>query len=217
MEDFITGIIGWFVIISLGTIIYRYIKYKSLSQFPIGKVIMWSIILPCIALLPRTISYFTRPSQQQLQQAAVVSQQKFEQDLAKVSRLMTQNIFLNNSSHYDKNDIEGIKNSSLYDNNFKLYWRAYFIYYLEDLDSSIIEKNKVLGRKRNEIESKMLGNFITQEDLDKINKIQNDFVYDHRVFIKKKYYSDKEYIDSLISWHFYHNDEKDYGLKIFKE
>ncbi|MFZ2895482.1 MAG: hypothetical protein WA008_06085 [Saprospiraceae bacterium] len=217
MEDFITGIIGWFVIITIVTTAYRLIKYKSLSNFPMGKIILWSIILPCIALIPMTISYLTRPSQQELQQAKIVNQQKYDQELDTISRLLTKNIFINNSPYYDKTEIMRIKNSSLYDDNFKLYWRAYFIYFLEDLDSSRIEKTKVLGRKRNEVEAQMLGKIITQNDLDIINKLQNDFVYSHKVLIQNKYYSDKEYIDSLISWHFYHNDDKDYGLKIFKD
>jgi len=224
MEDFITGIIAWFIIITIITIIYKLIRYKTIANFPIGKVVLWAFILPCIALIPKTISYLTKPTQQELQQASKLRlrtyelrQQKYEQELDTISRLMTKNIFLNNSSFYNKNEIMRIKSSRLNDNNFKIYWRAYLFYFWADLDSSLLEKTKILGQKRNEVESKMLGTIITQGDLDIINKIQYDFVYNHKVIIQNEYYTDKQYIDSLISWHFYKNDDKDYGLKIFKE
>ena len=215
MEIFIFGVIGWFVLIGIITTIYRLIKFKSLHNYPIGKVVLWSLILSCLATIPRTISYLTRPSLAELLKEETLNQEKFNKELETVSMLMTKNIFLNNSPNYDINDIARIKKSPLYNSNFKLYWRAYFIYFHEDLDSSLIEKTKIFGQKRNEVESKMLGKLITQNDLDKINKIHNDIVYEHKVFIRNKYYTDKEYIDNIIRWHFYYNDEKEYGLKIF--
>jgi len=217
MEDFITGIIAWFVIIAIITMVYRLIKYKSLSDFPIGKVMLWALIIACLAIVPKVISHLIRPSKQEIQQTMLIEQHKFDNELDTISRLMTNNIFLNNSPNYEQSDLKRIKNSQLYNDNFKLYWRAYFIYFLEDLDSSLIEKTKYLGRKRNEVESMMLGRHITQSDLDIINKIQNDFVYDHKVHINGKYYTDREYLDSIISWHFYNNDDKDYGLRILKD
>ena len=38
MEDFITGIIAWFVIIAIITMVYRLIKYKSLSDFQLERL-----------------------------------------------------------------------------------------------------------------------------------------------------------------------------------
>jgi hypothetical protein len=217
MEDFITGIIAWLLIITIITIAYRLIKYKSLSEFPFGKVILWSLIIPCIALVRETISYLTRPSQQQIQQIQQAYDQEYDQELEIISNLTTKNIFMNNTSTYNEKEIKKIKSSTIYDNDFKLYWRAYFIYFLEDLDSSLITKTKHLGQRRNEVESKMLGKFVTLNDLEILNKIQNSFVYEHKVIIQNKIYTDKEYIDMLISWQLYKNEEKNYGLKIFKE
>ena len=178
---------------------------------------LWALIIACLAIVPKVISHLIRPSKQEIQQTMLIEQHKFDNELDTISRLMTNNIFLNNSPNYEQSDLKRIKNSQLYNDNFKLYWRAYFIYFLEDLDSSLIEKTKYLGRKRNEVESMMLGRHITQSDLDIINKIQNDFVYDHKVHINGKYYTDREYLDSIISWHFYNNDDKDYGLRILKD
>ena len=203
---------------STNYLIYNSQEYRALKvelhKRQIVKTYAWTYgIIGLIA----AISLFTNSSPQEKQQATLIKQQTSEQELDTVSRLVTRNIFLNNSSYYNKEELARIKTSQIYDNNFQLFWRAYFIYFLEDLDSTLITKTKYIGQKRNEIESKMLGNIVTQDDLDVLNKIQNDIAYNHKVTIQNKTYTDKEYIDSLISWHFYKNAEKDYGLKIFKE
>lgn len=211
------------LLVALAIIIgFCFLIYKLFGRKPFKENIFYNIIIIVISyVLLQGVIYLlkiaTTPSEREVAQKALENKQKFEVELNEISKLTTKNIFLNNTSIYDKSEIQKIKGSSLYGNNFQLYWRAYFIYFLEDLDSSLITKTKHIGQKRNEVESKMLGNIITQDDLDILNKIQNDFVYNHKVSIQNKIYTDKEYIDSLISWHFYKNDSIDYGLKIFKE
>jgi hypothetical protein len=217
----ITEIISLFIAIAI-FIGFCFLIYTFFGKKPFKDNIVYNIIIMIVSYsLLKGVIYFykiaTTPSQEELAQKAIDKKQIFEKELKSISELTTKNLFLNNTSTYDKNEIQKIKTSTLYDNNFKLYWRSYFIYFLEDLDSSLITKSKYFGQKRNSIESKMLDNIVTQDDLDIINKIHNDFVYEHKVIIQNKIYTDKEYIDSLISWHLYKNNDKDYGLNIFKE
>lgn len=198
-------------------LIYKFFGIKPFKEHILSNIAIIIVVKSILYVLILCIFIAIQPSQQKIQKKKVIRQQKYQQELDTVSKLIIKNIFINNSPHYDENEVLRIKNSFLYDNNFKLHWDAYFIYFLEDLDSSIIQKTKFLGHNRNDVESEMLGKAVTQEGLNKINKLQNDFVSDHKVFIRNRYYSDKEYIDSLIKWHFYHNGDNDYGLKIFKE
>lgn len=81
MEDFITGIIAWFVIIAIITMVFRLVKYNSLSDFPIGKVVLWALIIACLAIVPKVISYLIRPSKQEIQQTRLIEQNKFYNEL----------------------------------------------------------------------------------------------------------------------------------------
>ena len=52
IESLITGLIGWYIILAIGHIIYKLIKKEKFKKEPFINLIMWAIVISFLAILP---------------------------------------------------------------------------------------------------------------------------------------------------------------------
>ena len=214
LQELILIVVVILVITGFCILIYKVLGRKPFKENIAFNITVIVIAYICLSVLVSGINYFTTPTQHHNITENI--ENVTSSHLSDVSGFLTTQIILNNNPNYNKEIVASNHKSPLVTNEFKLYWRAYFLYFIEDLDSTIITKTKHLGERRNEVESAMLGKYITQASLDEFDKFENDFTYKNEVTINGIKYPSKELIDSLLSWHFYNYDDKDYGLKVFE-